>query len=155
MLKYFLLYKLMMQIHLKVDTSGNCNTVTLSIHYSVYLSIPISLTHCINQWCAFGGGAIWPMVEKGEVFGKTCLCDSFVNSQKRALKTQTTHFTHLIWAFSSKSPEPDTVSSPLTATLKGFVKITVATCGLLMMTDNSFWIWKKTLIALVLFYLRI
>ncbi len=72
------------------------------------------------------------------MIGKTCLCDSFVDAQKRALKTKTTHFTHLILAFSSKSPETDTVSSPLTATLNGFVKITVAACGVLMMTDNSF-----------------
>ncbi len=71
-----------------------------------------------------------------------CLYEYVVNlfgdcSEMKDLK----HFMYLVWTF-SWSPEQATVSSPLTAMLNGLVKVTVATCCVLM-TTYSFWTCKK------------
>ncbi len=90
----------MIKIQRLFFSSGNYNIVTLSKHYSVSLSIPNSLTHWINQLCVWGRGYLfadqWQTSVWESLFENSHLCDSYVDAQKRALKTKITHFTHLI-----------------------------------------------------------
>lgn len=117
-LKYSI--KLIMQRHLYVDSSENI-WLTLSKH-SVCLTI--------DWW-----GHVWETCFITVIYMYDYVVYSFGDCSEMK------DFMYLVWIF-SWSPEQATVSSPLTVVLNGLVKVTVATCCVLM-TTYSFWTWNK------------